>query len=151
MKTITIKNLDIQFDADQITSGKDKEKALELINLELQRQPLEITMNNEQHIKDLRDFALASYVIEKLTKDTPFSAIFSLQQRARFLNAGSFKPSADVWTSGASDMLKIAGIAGFDIKDVMRRCFHRTRNSNAQRINARTVENVMGEICEHTN
>lgn len=42
MNQITVSNLSIQFDADQITSGDDKtqaEQALDLINALLQREP----------------------------------------------------------------------------------------------------------------
>jgi len=42
MKTITIRRLDLQFDASQITKGsveKQAAQALELINLTLQREP----------------------------------------------------------------------------------------------------------------
>ena len=42
MKVITIKNLWIQFDADQIMTGTDKEQALqaiEMINGVMQREP----------------------------------------------------------------------------------------------------------------
>ena len=42
MKTITIRRLDLQFDADQITSGRatqQADQALNLINLVLQREP----------------------------------------------------------------------------------------------------------------
>ena len=42
MKTITIRRLDLQFDANQVTKGSTEEQArqaLELINLTLQRQP----------------------------------------------------------------------------------------------------------------
>ena len=42
MKTITIRRLDLQFDADQITRGSTEQQArqaLELINLTLQREP----------------------------------------------------------------------------------------------------------------
>ncbi len=42
MKTITIRRLDLQFDADQVTRGPAEQQArqaLELINLTLQREP----------------------------------------------------------------------------------------------------------------
>ena len=42
MKTITIRRLDLQFDADQITHGTNQQQArqaLDLINLTLQREP----------------------------------------------------------------------------------------------------------------
>ncbi len=42
MKTITIRRLDLQFDANQVTRGSVEQQAsqaLELINLTLQRQP----------------------------------------------------------------------------------------------------------------
>ena len=42
MKTITIRRLDLQFDANQITKGSvelQASQALELINLTLQREP----------------------------------------------------------------------------------------------------------------
>ena len=42
MKTITIRRLDLQFDAGQITHGSTEQQArqaLELINLTLQREP----------------------------------------------------------------------------------------------------------------
>jgi hypothetical protein len=42
MKTITIRRLDLQFDADQITHGQaaiQADQAIELVNLILQRQP----------------------------------------------------------------------------------------------------------------
>ena len=42
MKTITIRRLDLQFDANQVTKGSTEQQArqaLELINLTLQRQP----------------------------------------------------------------------------------------------------------------
>jgi hypothetical protein len=42
MKTITIRRLDLQFDAGQITKGSAEQQArqaLELINLTLQREP----------------------------------------------------------------------------------------------------------------
>ena len=42
MKTITVRRLDLQFDADQITHGTNQQQtrqALELINLVLQREP----------------------------------------------------------------------------------------------------------------
>ena len=42
MKTITIRRLDLQFDANQVTKGsveKQAAQALELINLTLQREP----------------------------------------------------------------------------------------------------------------
>ena len=42
MKTITIRRLDLQFDAAQITKGSTEQQArqaLELINLTLQREP----------------------------------------------------------------------------------------------------------------
>jgi len=42
MKTITIRRLDLQFDAGQITHGsaeQQADQALELINLTLQREP----------------------------------------------------------------------------------------------------------------
>ena len=42
MKTITIRRLDLQFDAGQITTGSAEQQArqaLELINLTLQREP----------------------------------------------------------------------------------------------------------------
>ncbi|MEQ2009758.1 MAG: hypothetical protein ABMA26_23480 [Limisphaerales bacterium] len=42
MKTITIRRLDLQFDANQVTRGSNEQQArqaLELINLTLQRQP----------------------------------------------------------------------------------------------------------------
>lgn len=42
MKTITIRRLDLQFDADQVTRGsaeKQAAQALDLINLTLQREP----------------------------------------------------------------------------------------------------------------
>ena len=42
MKTITIHRLSLQFDASQVTQGKDAEQAMEavgLINQVLQRQP----------------------------------------------------------------------------------------------------------------
>ena len=42
MKAITIRRLDLQFDADQITRGSTEQQArqaLELINLTLQREP----------------------------------------------------------------------------------------------------------------
>ncbi len=42
MKTITVRRLDLQFDAGQITHGstsKQVDQAFELINLTLQREP----------------------------------------------------------------------------------------------------------------
>jgi hypothetical protein len=42
MKAITIRRIDLQFDADQVTKGtaeQQAEQAVELINLTLQRQP----------------------------------------------------------------------------------------------------------------
>ena len=42
MKTITIRRLDLQFDANQVTKGSVEQQAsqaLELINLTLQREP----------------------------------------------------------------------------------------------------------------
>jgi hypothetical protein len=42
MKTITIRRLDLQFDADQVTRGPTEQQArqaIELINLTLQREP----------------------------------------------------------------------------------------------------------------
>lgn len=42
MKTITIRRLDLQFDAHQVTTGSTEQQArqaLELINLTLQREP----------------------------------------------------------------------------------------------------------------
>jgi len=42
MKTITIRRLDLQFDANQVTRGSTEQQAreaLELINLTLQREP----------------------------------------------------------------------------------------------------------------
>ena len=42
MKTITIRRLDLQFDANQVTKGSPEQQvrqALELINLALQREP----------------------------------------------------------------------------------------------------------------
>ena len=42
MKTITIRRLDLQFDADQVTHGPaaaQADRALELINLTLRREP----------------------------------------------------------------------------------------------------------------
>ena len=42
MKTITIRRLDLQFDADQVTHGnlvQQADQAVELINLTLQREP----------------------------------------------------------------------------------------------------------------
>ena len=42
MKTITIRRLDLQFDANQITHGPasaQADRAIELINLTLQREP----------------------------------------------------------------------------------------------------------------
>ena len=42
MKTITIRRLDLQFDANQVTKGSTEQQArqaLELINLTLQREP----------------------------------------------------------------------------------------------------------------
>ena len=42
MKTITVRRLDLQFDADQITRGSAEQQAaqaLDLINLTLQREP----------------------------------------------------------------------------------------------------------------
>ncbi|TXT46359.1 MAG: hypothetical protein FD140_4495 [Limisphaerales bacterium] len=42
MKTITIRRLDLQFDANQVTKGsveKQAAQAIELINLTLQREP----------------------------------------------------------------------------------------------------------------
>jgi hypothetical protein len=42
MKTITIRRVDLQFDADQITHGKSQQQAdqaIELINLVLRREP----------------------------------------------------------------------------------------------------------------
>ena len=42
MKTITVRRLDLQFDADQITRGPvavQVDRAIELINLTLQREP----------------------------------------------------------------------------------------------------------------
>lgn len=42
MKTITIRRLDLQFDADQITSGTNQaqaDQAIDAINLVLQREP----------------------------------------------------------------------------------------------------------------
>ena len=42
MKTITIRRLDLQFDANQVTKGsvdQQASQALELINLTLQREP----------------------------------------------------------------------------------------------------------------
>ena len=42
MKTITVRRLDLQFDADQITSGNHQaqtDQAIEAINLVLQREP----------------------------------------------------------------------------------------------------------------
>lgn len=42
MKTITIRRLDLQFDADQITHGSAEQQArqaVDLINLTLQREP----------------------------------------------------------------------------------------------------------------
>jgi hypothetical protein len=42
MKTITIRRLELQFDADQITSGRatrQADQAVDLINLVLQREP----------------------------------------------------------------------------------------------------------------
>ena len=42
MKTITIRRLDLQFDANQVTKGSTEQQArqaLELINLALQREP----------------------------------------------------------------------------------------------------------------
>jgi hypothetical protein len=42
MRTITIRRLDLQFDADQITHGHatiQADQAIELVNLVLQRQP----------------------------------------------------------------------------------------------------------------
>lgn len=42
MKTITIRRLDLQFDANQVTRGSNEQQArqaLELINLTLQREP----------------------------------------------------------------------------------------------------------------
>jgi len=42
MKTITIRRLDLQFDAGQLTKGSTEQQArqaLELINLTLQREP----------------------------------------------------------------------------------------------------------------
>jgi hypothetical protein len=42
MKIITVRRVDLQFDADQITHGKSQqqaEEAIQLINLALQREP----------------------------------------------------------------------------------------------------------------
>ena len=42
MKTITVRRLDLQFDANQITHGKNEQQvrqAVDLINLTLQREP----------------------------------------------------------------------------------------------------------------
>ena len=42
MKTITVRRLDLQFDADQITHGSVEQQArqaVDLINLSLQREP----------------------------------------------------------------------------------------------------------------
>jgi hypothetical protein len=42
MKTITIRRVDLQFDADQVTHGpttQQVDQAIELINLTLQREP----------------------------------------------------------------------------------------------------------------
>ena len=42
MKTITVRRLDLQFDANQITHGKNEQQvrqAVDLINLSLQREP----------------------------------------------------------------------------------------------------------------
>ena len=42
MKSITVRRLDLQFDADQITHGPaaaQVDRAIELINLTLQREP----------------------------------------------------------------------------------------------------------------
>ena len=42
MKTITVRRIDLQFDANQITRGcnsKQVDQAIELINLTLQREP----------------------------------------------------------------------------------------------------------------
>lgn len=42
MKTITVRRLDLQFDADQITSGTNEaqaDQAIDAINLVLQREP----------------------------------------------------------------------------------------------------------------
>ena len=42
MKTITVRRVDFQFDADQITHGRPAEQvdqAIQLINLTLQREP----------------------------------------------------------------------------------------------------------------
>jgi hypothetical protein len=42
MKAITIRRVDVQFDADQITQGtpeRQADQAIELINLTLQREP----------------------------------------------------------------------------------------------------------------
>jgi len=42
MKTITVRRLDLQFDANQVTHGKNEQQvrqAVDLINLTLQREP----------------------------------------------------------------------------------------------------------------
>lgn len=63
----------------------------------------------------------------------------------RIAAARSLVLSEDGLTRGARDMLRIAAFAGFDAKDVLVRSFIRRRRSSG-RINARTIENTMGEI-----
>jgi hypothetical protein len=68
----------------------------------------------------------------------------------RIKAASDLELSSEVWTRGAHNLLRIAGFAGFDVKEIMIRCFHR-RAKSMGRINARTVGNVMGEMSAEYN
>ena len=64
----------------------------------------------------------------------------------RIATARAVRISLDVWTRGAHDMIRIAAFAGFDMTDLMRRCFVRTARRDTSKINIRTVETIMGEM-----
>jgi hypothetical protein len=66
------------------------------------------------------------------------------QAIARVQAIGKDSLTHDVWTKSATDWLRIAVFAGFDLQVVMRICFRLTKNSRAQRINAATVDRAMG-------
>ena len=57
MKTITIRRVDVQFDADQVTQGTSEQQArqaVELINLALQRQPFGLGAQLIVHRDEIR-------------------------------------------------------------------------------------------------
>lgn len=61
----------------------------------------------------------------------------------RVAAAVAFQPSTDLWSKSARDMLKVAALAGFDIKALMLDIYKRDRGGQYSKFNEASVLNAM--------